>query len=164
MVQESVAWVSEVSVIGSILRWQQHTRPVSDACGETYMVVDRSHRRIGIGKAMIAEMISRFPHVELTCFVSKVPFYEKQGFQGLDVHNTQVVISTRNHSPLGKIGIIDGAAIAKTPEAGQILNGLVQHWGRKAMIDAEKKLLIHLDQITREAEIFVRDSLAAKPH
>lgn len=135
-------------------------RSVSDACGVSYMAVEASHRRTGIGKAMMAEMIARYPHVELTCTVEKVPFYESRGFQVLDVHNTHVVMNTRNHSTTGTLGIVDADKIAKTPEAKKVLDQLVQHRGLKAMVDAEKKLLRHLDQLTRKAEMFVRERLA----
>lgn len=132
-------------------------RTVPDACGVTYMAVDTSHRRSGIGKAMIAEMTKRFAHVELTCPVSKVPFYEKQGFQVLDVHRTQVVMNTRSYSAPDEMGIIDAQEIAKTPEANQVLNQLLRRWGRKAMEDAERRLLRHLDQLTHKSETFVRN-------
>ena len=58
--------------------------PVKDdpeACGVAYMAVHASHRRQGVARAMIDEMLSRYPHGELTCTVEKVPAFESMGFQ-----------------------------------------------------------------------------------
>ena len=133
---------------------------VPDACGVTYMAVDVAKRRQGIGKAMMAEVIARYPHVELSCTVAKVPFYEAQGFQVLRTYHTQVTMNTRDHSAAGMMGTVDAQKIAASNEATQRQAFLVQRWGRKAMLDAEKKLHRHAEQLTRKAEDFVRAKLS----
>jgi GNAT superfamily N-acetyltransferase len=131
----------------------------TDACGVTYMAVKQSHRRRGIGSAMMRECIARYPHVELTCFIKKVPFYEGLGFQVLDTQNTQVVMNTRSASTTGMMAIVDTAPILQLPPVKQIHAQLVQRWGIREMAKAEKQLERHVDQLKRQAAAYVRECL-----
>jgi ribosomal protein S18 acetylase RimI-like enzyme len=136
--------------------------PIKDdpqACGVAYMAVDAGHRRQGVARAMLQAMISRYPHAELTCAVAKVPWFESMGFQVLGVRATQVLMNTRDHSSEGLMGLLDVASIYSSLEVRQIHHYLLQKHGKRAMIDAEKQRDRHLDQMTRNAKVFVLNRL-----
>ena len=133
--------------------------PVKDdpeACGVTYMAVHASHRRQGVARAMMDEMLSRYPHGELTCTVEKVPAFESMGFQVRGVRGTQVLMNTRDYSTDGLMGVLDVASIYSSLEVRQIHTYLLQKHGKRAMIDAEKQRDRHFDQMTRKARLFVQ--------
>lgn len=150
--------ISPGEEVGFLLYLPVATHP--DACGITYMAVKQSHRRRGFGTAMMREAIARYPHVELTCPVKKVPFYEQLGFQVIDSENTQVVMNTRSASTTGLMGIVDVAPIFQSPQAQQIHAQLMSKWGKKVMANAEKQLQRHVDQLARQAASYVRERLA----
>lgn len=126
-----------------------------DACGINYMAVRQSHRGRGIGSDLMKMLIARYPHAELTCTVKKVPFYESLGFRVLDTHNTQVVMNTRSASTPGLMAVIDVAPIYESIEAREIHGRLVQRWGRREMLQAEKQLERHAALLERQARTFV---------
>ncbi|NMZ08894.1 GNAT family N-acetyltransferase [Pseudomonas proteolytica] len=137
--------------------------PVKDdpeACGVAYMAVHASHRRQGVARAMMDEMLSRYPHGELTCTVEKVPAFESMGFQVRGVRGTQVLMNTRDYSTDGLMGVLDVASIYSSLEVRQIHTYLLQKQGKRAMIDAEKQRDRHFDQMTRKARRFVQSRLA----
>lgn len=137
--------------------------PVKDdlqACGVAYMAVHASHRRQGVARAMMDEMLSRYPHGELTCTVEKVPAFESMGFQVRGVRGTQVLMNTRDYSTDGLMGVLDVASIYSSLEVRQIHTYLLQKHGKRAMIDAEKQRDRHFDQMTRKARLFVQSRLA----
>ncbi|MDF3163309.1 GNAT family N-acetyltransferase [Pseudomonas proteolytica] len=137
--------------------------PVKDdpeACGVAYMAVHASHRREGVARAMMDEMLSRYPHGELTCTVEKVPAFEFMGFQVRGVRGTQVLMNTRDYSTDGLMGVLDVASIYSSLEVRQIHTYLLQKHGKRAMIDAEKQRDRHFDQMTRKARLFVQSRLA----
>lgn len=136
--------------------------PVKDdpeACGVAYMAVHASHRRQGVARAMMDEMLSRYPHGELTCTVEKVPAFESMGFQVRGVRGTQVLMNTRDYSTDGLMGVLDVASIYSSLEVRQIHTYLLQKHGKRAMIDAEKQRDRHFDQMTRKARLFVQSRL-----
>lgn len=149
--------MNPTEAVGFLLYLPVPTHP--DACGVTYMAVKQSHRRRGFGTAMMREAIARYPHVELTCPVKKVPFYEQLGFQVIDSENTQVVMNTRSASTTGLMGIVDVAPIYQSPQAKEIHAKLVSKWGIKVMANAEKQLQRHADQLARQAASYVRERL-----
>ncbi|MBT9303337.1 GNAT family N-acetyltransferase [Pseudomonas sp. TAE6080] len=133
--------------------------PVKDdpeACGVAYMAVHASHRRQGVARAMMDEMLSRYPHGELTCAVEKVPAFEAMGFQVRGVRGTQVLMNTRDYSTDGLMGVLDVASIYSSLEVRQIHTYLLHKYGKRAMIDAEKQRDRHFDQMTRKAQLFVQ--------
>ncbi|WP_223525053.1 GNAT family N-acetyltransferase [Pseudomonas sp. A-B-26] len=130
-----------------------------DACGVAYMAVDAGHRRRGVARAMLQDMTRRYPHAELTCAVAKVPWFESMGFQVLGVRSTQVLMNTRDHSSEGLMGLLDVASIYGSLEVRQIHAYLLQKHGKRAMIDAEKQRDRHLDQMIRNAKVFVLNRL-----
>ncbi|QJI29478.1 GNAT family N-acetyltransferase [Pseudomonas sp. ADAK18] len=136
--------------------------PVKDdqeACGVAYMAVQASHRRRGVARAMMQDMLARYPHAELTCAVEKVPVFESLGFQVRGVRGTQVLMNTRDYSTDGLMGLLDVASIYSSLEVRQIHTYLLQKHGKRAMIDAEKQRDRHFDQMTRKAQAFVRGHL-----
>lgn len=136
--------------------------PVKDdleACAVAYMAVQASHRRRGVARAMLQEMVGRYPHAELACFVAKVPYFESMGFQVVGVRGPQVLMNTRDHGTDGLLAVLDVAPIYKSVEVRQIHTYLLQQHGKKAMMDAEKQRDRHLDQMTRHAKAFVLERL-----
>jgi ribosomal protein S18 acetylase RimI-like enzyme len=144
-------------VIGFLLYLPVKDDP--DACGVAYMAVDAGHRRRGVARAMLRQMIDRYPHAELTCTVAKVPWFESMGFQVLGVRGTQVLMNTRDHSSEGLMGLLDVTFIYSSLEVRQIHHYLLQKHGKRAMVDAEKQRDRHLDQMTHNAKVFVLNRL-----
>ncbi|WKL53209.1 GNAT family N-acetyltransferase [Pseudomonas kielensis] len=137
--------------------------PVKDdphACGVAFMAVHASHRRHGIARAMVQDMLGRYPHAELTCAVAKVPYFEAMGFQVLGVRGPQVLMNTHDRVTDGLIAVLDIAPIYRSTEVRQIHTYLLQKNGKRAMLDAEKQRDRHLDQMTAKARVFVQERLA----
>lgn len=144
-------------VLGFLLYLPMQDDP--DACGVAYMAVDAGHRRQGIARRMLREMVGRYPHAELSCAVAKVPCFEAMGFQVTGVRGTQVLMNTRDHASDGMMGLLDVASIYSSLEVRQIHTYLLQKHGKRAMLDAEKQRDRHLDQLTHRANEFVRQRL-----
>lgn len=136
--------------------------PVQDdpqACAVAYMAVHASQRRRGIARAMLRQMVERYPHAELACFVSKVPYFEAMGFRVLTARGPQVVMNTRDHQTEGLLAVLDVAPIYNSVEVRQIHAYLLKQNGKRAMTDAEKQRDRHLDQMTRQARLMVQERL-----
>ncbi len=132
--------------------------PVKDdpqACGIAYMAELASHRHVGVTRAMVEEVVRRYPHTELTCSVSKVAAFESLGFQVIGSRGPQILMNTRDHSTDGLMGVLDLAPIYSSTEVRQIHTYLLQRNGKKAMLDAEKKRDRQIDQLTAKAKAFV---------
>lgn len=143
------------TVVGFLLCLQVKDDP--EACAVPYMAVGKSHRRQGIARAMMQQMLGRYPHAELACTVAKVPYFESMGFQVLGARGPQVVMNTRDHGTEGLLPVLDVAPIYSSVEVRQIHAYLLQQHGKRAMVEAEKKRDRHLDQMTRKANAFVLD-------
>ncbi|MBV4457837.1 GNAT family N-acetyltransferase [Pseudomonas sp. COR58] len=130
-----------------------------EACNVAYLAVREGYRRQGVARAMVGEMLARYPHAELTCTVGKVPYFEAMGFQVIGQRATQVLMSTRHHRSSGLAGFIDTTPIYRSLEVQQIHTYLLHKHGKRAMLDAEKQRDRHLDQVTRRTEAFVRQRL-----
>ncbi|EPM64070.1 putative acetyltransferase [Pseudomonas syringae pv. actinidiae ICMP 19103] len=144
-------------VTGFVLYSPVFTHP--EACGVNYMCVRQSHRHRGIGSELMRVLIGLYPHTELTCTIKKVPFYESVGMQVIDSHNTQIVMNTRAESTTGMIAVLNVQPIYDSSEARAIFDRLMQRWGRKEMLRAEKQLARHTDQLERQAREFVERHL-----
>ena len=132
--------------------------PVKDdpqACGIAYMAELASHRHLGVTRAMVEEVVRRYPHTELTCSVAKVAAFEGMGFQVLGSRGPQILMNTRDHSTDGLMAVLDLAPIYSSTEVRQIHTYLLQRNGKKAMVDAEKKRDRQIDQLTAKAKAFV---------
>lgn len=137
--------------------------PVQDnpqACGVAFMAVDASQRRRGIARAMLEELRKRCPHIELSCAVAKVPYFEALGFQVLGARGTQVLMNTHEHVTDGLIAVLDVAPIYRSTEVRQIHSYLLQRNGKRAMVDAEKQRDRHLDQLTAKVQAFLQERQA----
>lgn len=131
------------------------------ACAVAYMAVREGHRRQGLARAMLHRVIERYPHVELACGVNKVACFEALGFQVLGARGPQVLMNTRDHGTDGRVAVLDVAPIYRTLEVQQIHAYLLKQHGKRAMVDAEKQRDRHLDQLTRQATLFVQARLAS---
>lgn len=145
------------TVIGFLLYLPVKDDP--EACAVAYMAVHASHRRQGMARRMLREMVGRYPHAELSCAVSKVPYFEAMGFQVIGARETQVLMNTRDHGSDGLRALLDVAPIYSSLEVRQIHTYLLQKHGKRAMLDAEKQRDRHLDQLTRKASEFARERL-----
>ncbi len=137
--------------------------PVKDdpqACGVAFMAVHAGFRRQGVARAMLDDVLARYPHAELACSVEKVPAFEAMGFKVRDARGTQVLMNTRDYGTDGLMGVLDVAAIYSSLEVRQIHTYLLQKHGKRAMVDAEKQRDRHLDQLTRKVRMFVSERLA----
>jgi len=125
-----------------------------DACGVTYMVVDEPFRNQGIARSMMDRVKARFPHIELTCFDHTVPFYERLGFRAIDVHRTQIVMNTRDHSSTEMMAIEDVDWIYKSQPMIDLQARLLHQHGPGAMRRAETQLEKHIEDLKERARVF----------
>ncbi|WP_213881373.1 GNAT family N-acetyltransferase [Pseudomonas sp. dw_358] len=126
------------------------------ACALTYLAVDARHRRQGIARALLGEMTRRYPHAELACVVSRVPWFRRLGFQVLGARGSHVWMNTRDQGTDGRVAVLDVAPIYRSLEVRQIHAYLLKQHGKRAMVDAEKHRDRHLDQLARQARAFVQ--------
>ncbi|AZE94851.1 Acetyltransferase, GNAT family [Pseudomonas orientalis] len=136
--------------------------PVKDdpqACGVAFMAVHAASRRQGVARAMLDEVLARYPHAELACSIEKVPAFEAMGFKVRGARGTQVLMNTRDYGTDGLMGVLDVAAIYSSLEVRQIHTYLLQKHGKRAMVDAERQRDRHLDQLTRRVQRFVDERL-----
>lgn len=128
-----------------------------EACGVAFMAVQAGCRRQGVARAMMDDVLARYPHAELACAVEKVPAFEAMGFRVRGARGTQVLMNTRDYGTEGLMGVLDVAAIYSSLEVRQIHTYLLQKHGKRAMVDAEKQRDRHLDQLTRKVRLFVNE-------
>lgn len=134
--------------------------PVKDdpeACGVAFMAVQAGRRRHGVARAMVQDMLARYPHAELACAIEKVAAFEAMGFQVRGARGPQVLMNTRNYGTDGLMGVLDVAPIYSSLEVRQIHTYLLQKHGKRAMVDAEKQRDRHLDQLTRKVQVFIQE-------
>lgn len=130
-----------------------------DTCGVCYMAVKSTHQGRGIGKNLLAAMLDRYPHAELTCSVSNVEFYESMGFSVVGTHSSQVAMSTRAQATEGEILLIDSRSILGSPEARKRQMELEQRWGKKEMRYAIQQFERHVSKLVLQADNFVKERL-----
>lgn len=133
-----------------------------DACALLYLAVQDSHRRQGIGRAMVEAMMARYPHAEVACVAGKVPYFEALGFLPLAARGPQVVMNTRSQVSDGALAVQDLEPIFKTEEVRQIHTYLVKQHGAEAMSDAEADRDRLLDELARQAAHLIQTSQAAR--
>lgn len=133
-----------------------------DACGVTYMAVSSRHRRQGIARAMIDEMLTLYPHAGLSCSIEKVPYYEALGFQVLDRRDNQVYMNSRDYTASGMMGTLNVAPIYESPMVQHIQAELIRKHGRRALVDAQKQLARSYERGQVRADKFVREHQATK--
>lgn len=134
------------------------------ACTLLYLAVLASHRRKGIGSALVADMVARHPHAHVACVASKAPYFEAQGFHAVSARGPQVVMCTRREPSQGTLAVQDLEPIFASTEVRQIHSYLLQQHGRKALSDAESKRDRLLDQLARQAQAFVEERRAQRLH
>jgi GNAT superfamily N-acetyltransferase len=154
---ELVVAMQEDTVVGFCLYLPVRDDP--QACGVAFMAVHSAFRRQGVGRAMLGDVLARYPHGELACSVEKVPVFEALGLQVRGARGTQVLMNTRDYGTDGLMGVLDVAAIYSSLEVRQIHTYLLQKHGKRAMVDAEKQRDRHLDQLTRKVQRFVEARL-----
>ena len=133
-----------------------------DACALVYLAVLDSHRRKGIGQAMVEQMTARYPHAEVACVASKVPYFQTLGFHPLAARGPQVVMNTRSHASNGVVAVQDLEPIFGSEEVRQIHSYLVKQHGSEAMSEAEHERDRVLDQLAEQAQHLVQAYAPAK--
>lgn len=136
----------------------------ADACALLYLAVQDSHRRQGIGRAMVEAMMARYPHAEVACVAGKVAYFETLGFLPLAARGPQVVMNTRSRVSDGALAVQDLESIFTTEEVRQIHTYLVKQHGAEAMTDAEKDRDRLLDELARQAADVVQRSSTTRLH
>lgn len=131
----------------------------TDACGITYMAVSARHRRKGVARGMVALMLETYPHAALSCVIEKVPLYEKLGFQVIGSRDGQVSMNTRDYVANGVIGTIAGG-LFETEDALRIRAHLDMKYGRKAILDAQKRILRDHTRMVERTRKFVIEYMA----
>jgi ribosomal protein S18 acetylase RimI-like enzyme len=155
---ELVVALQDETVVGFCLYLPVKGDP--QACGVAFMAVHAGSRRQGVARAMLDDVLARYPHAELACSVEKVPAFEAMGFKARGARGTQVLMNTRDYGTDGLMGVLDVAAVYSSLEVRQIHTYLLQKHGKRAMVDAEKQRDRHLDQLTRKVRVFVDQRLA----
>jgi GNAT superfamily N-acetyltransferase len=135
-----------------------------EACSLLYLAVQESDRRQGIGRAMVGQMVTRYPHAEVACVAGKVPYFEALGFLPLAARGPQVVMNTRSQASNGAVAVQDLQPIFQSQEVRQIHSYLVKQHGEKAMSDAEKERDDLLDELARQARHLTQTSSAKRLH
>lgn len=136
----------------------------AEACTLAYMAVQASHRRRGVARAMLQQIIERHPHVELACAAGKVPTFEALGFRVLAAQGPQVLMNTRAYRSDGMVAVQDLTPIYQSTEVRQIHTYLLKQHGKKAMSEAEKKRDRLLDQMAYQAQQLVSERLTPTIH
>lgn len=132
-----------------------------DACALLYLAVDADHRRRGIGRAMVEQMLARHPHAQVACAPGKTPYFQRLGFQALSAHGPQVLMNSRHYPSDGTLAVQDLQPIYQSTEVRQIHTYLLKQHGAQAMTDAEKDRDQLLDQLAVQARILVSARPAA---
>jgi ribosomal protein S18 acetylase RimI-like enzyme len=135
-----------------------------DACSLLYLAVQESHRRQGIGRAMVEAMMGRYQHAEVACVAGKVPYFETLGFLPLAGRGPQVVMNTQSRVSNGVLAVQDLEPIFKSEEVRQIHTYLVKQHGAEAMSDAEKDRDRLLDELAQQANAVVLRSSTTRLH
>ncbi|WP_426153547.1 GNAT family N-acetyltransferase [Pseudomonas sp. DC3000-4b1] len=130
------------------------------ACTLLCLAVIPSHRRQGIGAALLEEMTARYPHAEATCSVATFDWFAAQGWHALGASGPQLVVGTRRARAAGTVRRLDLAPLFATLEVRQIHAYLLKQHGRKAMLQAEKQRDYRLDQLTWQAAELLRSRQA----
>lgn len=133
-----------------------------EACSLLYLAVHASHRRQGIGRAMVEAMMARYAHAEVACVAGKVPYFEALGFMPLAARGPQVVMNTRSQASNGLLAVQDLAPIFQSQEVRQIHNYLVKQHGAEAMGDAEKNRDRLFDELALQADHLIQAYAPAK--
>ncbi|CRM17937.1 putative acetyltransferase [Pseudomonas sp. 37 R 15] len=154
---ELVVALQDETVVGFCLYLPVKGDP--QACGVAFMAVHAGSRRQGVARAMLDDVLARYPHAQLACSVEKVPAFEAMGFRVRGARGTQVLMNTRDYGTDGLMGVLDVAAVYSSLEVRQIHTYLLQKHGKRAMVDAEKQRDRHLDQLTRKVRVFVDQRL-----
>ena len=134
-----------------------------EACALVYLAVQASHRRQGIGRAMVEDMLRRYTHAEVACVASKAPYFEALGFLPLIARGPQVVMNTRHRASDGLVAVQDLQPIFQSKEVRQIHSYLVKQHGEQAMSEAEKERDRLLDELAQQA-LHLTETYAAAKH
>ncbi|KAE9647783.1 N-acetyltransferase [Pseudomonas sp. PB103] len=132
-------------------------RSASDACGICYMAVLESHRNQGVGGAMMHEVLAHYPHAELSCFIEKVPFYQKFGFELIGTRETQVRLNTRGKSADDFMSHIIAGRLAENPVVIEQYNAQLALSGKLAMDHGQREHARQFAQLKLRAIAYVQE-------
>ncbi|MFG0337723.1 GNAT family N-acetyltransferase [Pseudomonas sp. zjy_13] len=127
------------------------------ACGLSYMAVAKGQRRKGVARCMVEAVAEECPHIELTCFIDKVPVYESMGFHVIGYRDTQIVMNNRKDPSPGEMAAMWTDPINNSPETMQVQQRLLEDYGMKSMRKAQRKLELLLEELKQKAERFIAD-------
>lgn len=133
---------------------------VASVCAVTYMVVSPGHRRQGIARSMVKQMLSRHPDATLTCEIEKVPYYESMGFKVYGHRDTQITMATWKFADDVRCALLDVNQFGNSEPVALLHANLTQRFGIKVMRDAERKQNRELERGTSKARAFAEAKLA----
>ena len=134
----------------------------AQACTLSYMAVAASHRRQGIARALLQQVLARHAHVELACVADKAPWFEAQGFQVLAAQGPQVLMNSRDYRSNGLVAVQDLEPVFQSTEVRQIHAYLLKQHGKRAMGEAEKQRDYLLDELAFQAQRLLSQRLPSK--
>ncbi|WP_153785402.1 GNAT family N-acetyltransferase [Pseudomonas sp. EMN2] len=158
----AVALDDAANVIGFVLYLPTPTNP--EACGISYMAVAAGARRQGVARAMMEQLVERYPHVELTCAVHLVPLYERIGFQVIEGsdHPTQVVMNTRSYSTTAEMRPLNVEDLFHSEEAQRFKQRFVREHGRAAVVQSDEQIYRHIKQLQQQVQFYVSNRRAVR--
>lgn len=158
----AVALDDATNVIGFVLYLPTPTNP--EACGISYMAVAAGARRQGVARAMMEQLVERYPHVELTCAVHLVPLYERIGFQVIEGsdHPTQVVMNTRSYSTTAEMRPLNVEDLFHSEEAQRFQQRFVRDHGRAAVVQSYEQIRRHIKQLQQQVQFYVSNRRAVR--
>ncbi len=151
---------------GTVLGFLQYasSTDMESACAITYLAVDGNHRKQGIARAMMEELMKRHPHAALTCPVPTVPVYESLGFAVFGAKDTQIVMTSGGYRNQAVCTLTDASQFLRHPSVLRLQNGLIAKHGDKGLIEGESQMTARLMKLTAEAENYATARLAGAAH
>jgi len=151
---------------GQVLGFLQYASAtdMESACAITYLAVDANHRKQGIARAMMDELMKRHPHAALTCPVQTVPVYESLGFAVLDSKDTQVVMTSGGYRDQAFCTLTDARQFLTHPSVLKLQDDLIKEHGESRLIEAEREMTTRLLELQAEAEKYTAARLAGVTH
>lgn len=126
-----------------------------EACALHYLAVNTKQRRHGIGRAMVEQMLARFPHAQVACAAGKAPYFARLGFQALAARGPQVLMNSRHYASNGTVAVQNLQPIYQSTEVRQIHAYLLKQHGAQAMAEAENSRDRLLDQLAAQAQSLI---------
>ena len=151
---------------GKVLGFLQYlsSTDMASACAITYLAVDAHHRRQGVARALMAELMKLHPHAALTCPVPKVPYYESLGFAVLCAKDTQVVMTSGGYRDQANCTVTDASKFLSNPAVLSLQSDLFAEHGLDGMLKGESLMKQRISKLEAEATKYAAARVAGAGH